>query len=158
MVGDRTHTLNLAVQGLRIRKLFPTSELVVRSNELIWRHAITPSVLSATYSVQLLYVRDDHPNVNVLNPKLALYPGELRLPHVYDTEKQWLCLYRRRAGEWKSSMHLADTVIPWICEWLLHYELWLATGTWRGGGIHFMAEWKKIQDQDETEEDKATPR
>ena len=150
MVGDRTHTLNFAVQELRIRALFPASKVIVSPTKLIWRHVITPSSLSATYNVELAYVRDGHPNVYIVNPKLALYPGELKLPHVYDTEKQWLCLYRRAAGEWKSNMFLADTVIPWACEWLLQYEFWLSTGTWHGGGIHYTTETEKQQNESET--------
>ena len=32
-------------------------------------------------------------------------------------------------------MLIATTTVPWAAEWLLHYELWLATdGTWCGGG------------------------
>jgi hypothetical protein len=31
-------------------------------------------------------------------------------------------------------MLLAYTVVPWISEWLLYYELWLFTGEWTGGG------------------------
>lgn len=33
-------------------------------------------------------------------------------------------------------MHLWETVIPWTSEWLLHYEVWLATGDWHGRGEH----------------------
>lgn len=136
MVGDRIHTVNFALQGHRIQTLFPQSEVIVSGAKLVWRHKITPSSLSATYNVEMVYVRDEHPKIYVVT-KLALYPGEFKLPHVYDTEKQWLCLYRKGAGEWKSNMFLADTVIPWACEWLLHYECWLCTGEWQGGGVHF---------------------
>lgn len=33
-------------------------------------------------------------------------------------------------------MALAHTIVPWACDWLMHYEFWLATGTWAGGGVH----------------------
>ena len=33
-------------------------------------------------------------------------------------------------------MLLADTIVPWAAEWLMHYELWLVTGEWTGGGDH----------------------
>ena len=29
---------------------------------------------------------------------------------------------------------ISDTIIPWVADWLLYYELWLATGEWLGGG------------------------
>lgn len=31
-------------------------------------------------------------------------------------------------------MLLSTTVVPWTAEWLIHYEVWLATGQWTGGG------------------------
>ena len=31
-------------------------------------------------------------------------------------------------------MLMVDTTVPWTSEWLLNYEIWLATGTWYGGG------------------------
>jgi hypothetical protein len=31
-------------------------------------------------------------------------------------------------------MSIADTVLPWTTEWLYHYEIWLITGEWTGGG------------------------
>lgn len=32
---------------------------------------------------------------------------------------------------------IADTLVPWASEWLLFYELWLATdGQWLGEGEH----------------------
>lgn len=47
-----------------------------------------------------------------------------------------LGLYYPPAREWRQSMLLAGTILPWTSEWLLHYETWLATGVWTGGGIH----------------------
>lgn len=45
-----------------------------------------------------------------------------------------MCLYL--SPDFTSQMLLADTVIPWAVEWLYHYEIWLATGEWCGGGKH----------------------
>lgn len=44
-----------------------------------------------------------------------------------------LCLHV--PGEWRPDMLLAATIVPWTLEWLVHYEAWLATGEWRGGGV-----------------------
>ena len=52
------------------------------------------------------------------------------LPHVYSSGD--LCLYL--PGQWKESMLLADTILPWTSQWLLYYELWLITGHWMGSG------------------------
>ena len=55
---------------------------------------------------------------------------------VYDHVKQQLCLYYGPAREWIPDKMIADTIVPWASEWLLHYEFWLVTGIWHGGGIH----------------------
>ena len=97
----------------------------------------TTNLLSPKYLIKVVYHRESHPNVYVLDPKpLTLAKGETRLKHVYNTEKQHLCIYYKRAKEWDESQFIADTIIPWTSEWLLHYEIWVATGIWHGGGIH----------------------
>ncbi len=143
MVNKRTHTLNMAVQAGKIRSLFPDASLSFTQNKLTWKSEITPSPLSASYQVKLVYEKGEHPNVFVTNPKLSLHPDKFSLPHIYNTEKQKLCLYYRKGREWKSDMLIANTVIPWTCEWLIHYECWVATGTWHGGGIHNESEAEK---------------
>lgn len=151
MGNNIIHPLNMGAQAGKIKSLFPLSNLLYNQNRLTWKCIITPSPLSISYEIKISYVRGENPNIYVLNPKLALYPGEAKLPHVYDTKKQWLCIYYRKAREWKSNMTIADTVIPWTCEWLLHYECWLGTGKWHGGGIHNVSEAEK-QKQETNEE------
>ncbi|HUG31987.1 MAG TPA: hypothetical protein VMM14_03765 [Acidimicrobiia bacterium] len=73
------------------------------------------------------------PLVYVAKPHLSLING-LHLPHVYPLNT--LCLYYGMR-EWNGSMLIANTLVPWIAEWLAHYEVWLATGgDWLGGGVH----------------------
>ena len=73
------------------------------------------------------------PKVFVEDPEIEDQADE-RVPHRYRDGS--LCLYLPGTGEWKRDMFLADTILPWTSEWLLHYELWLATSEWHGGGIH----------------------
>jgi len=143
----KIHRLNMALQAGKIKSLFPASNLSFNQNHLTWKYTLVPSPLSFVYEIKLSYMIGEHPNVYIVSPTLALYPGETKLKHVYDTKKQWLCLYYRKGREWNSSMFLADTVIPWTCEWLLYYEFWLATGTWHGGGIHLETEAEKQADK-----------
>ena len=58
-----------------------------------------------------------------------------------DPNNQWveICLYRY-AFEFSRYKLLANTVIPWIVEWLFYYEIWLTTGEWLGGGEHPQSE------------------
>lgn len=139
----KTQSLNMALQAGKIKSLFPASALSFNQNSLIWKYTITPSPLSASYEIKLSYTKGKHPNVNVINQILALHEGAEKLPHVYNTEKQWLCLYYRKGREWNRGMFISDTIIPWACEWLYHYELWVCTGLWHGGGIHQETEAEK---------------
>jgi hypothetical protein len=73
------------------------------------------------------------PHVTLVDPPLQGRDGR-KPPHLYKGD--FLCLYLPNSGEWNGQMFLARTIIPWTSEWLLHYEIWLATGEWHGGGIH----------------------
>jgi hypothetical protein len=130
------HPLNMALQAHRIKLIFPDSNISFNHNSLTWKHTIVPSPLSCSYDIKLSFKRGKHPQVFVTKPlPLPLPVGQSKLKHVYSLKKQWLCLYHGKSGQWNGSMYLVDTVIPWACEWLLHYECWVATGSWHGGGI-----------------------
>jgi len=144
----KVQSLNMAMQAGKIKSLFPGSSLTYNQNSLTWKCWLQPSPLSAKYEIKLSYVTGDHPNVYVVSPKLTPYQGATKLKHVYDTTKQWLCLYYRKGREWNSGLLIASTVIPWTCEWLLHHECWVATGTWHGGGIEHNTELEKQSAKD----------
>ena len=83
------------------------------------------------------------PLVRVMSPPLEPQwdaPEAAPLPHVYfyepDIRLSPLCLFDPEAGEWGHSDAIALTTIPWTADWLACYEIWLATGRWRGGGRH----------------------
>jgi hypothetical protein len=125
--------INLAVQALNLKKVFPESRYFIRYNCLTWEADLTPSALSNTYTVRMKYKLKKRPDVSVVKPTLIVPDGET-LPHTYSGKR--LCLYYPKANEWRGDMLLVKTILPWISEWLLNYELWLATGKWCAGGIH----------------------
>lgn len=101
----------------------------------MWVGQLTPSATSPTYTVRLTFGPEGRPSVHVLDPPLD--PGHReRLPHVYAGDE--LCLYM--PGEWDRCSLLATTVIPWVAEWLFHYELWKVTDSWTGGGHLYATE------------------
>jgi hypothetical protein len=126
--------LNMALQAGKIGHDYPLSSVSYTHTHLLWTATIIPSPLSLSYDIRLSYTKGKHPNVYVVSPKLELHPDAVKLPHVYDTEQQWLCLYHRPTSEWENFMYISDTIIPWTYEWLIHYELWLSSGEWHGGG------------------------
>jgi hypothetical protein len=133
----KTNRKSFLLQAGTLKSMFPDSSLHREGEKiLIWKCSITPSSLSMTYKVKLKYIRNCI-EVYIIDPNpLKLAEGETRLPHVYSHEQQKLCLYYPKNKEWNASMFLTETIIPWTCEWLFHYEIWLGTGEWHGGGIH----------------------
>lgn len=133
----KTNRISLVIQEGTLKSYFPDS-YVKRNGEhaLKWIHPITPSPLSKTYIVHLHYKYNEEVKVYVLDPKpLKLAPDKSLLPHVYSTPKQRLCLFYPKDREWTPAKLYVKTLIPWACEWLLHYEIWSVTGIWYGGGI-----------------------
>jgi hypothetical protein len=81
------------------------------------------------YAVRIDYAVPRRPVITVLAPELVAPTGR-PLPHVFTGND--LCLHF--PGEWRPDMSIAATIVPWASEWLLHYEIWRATGNWTGGG------------------------
>lgn len=135
-----------------MRHDWPNFELVMREGEgATWRGPLSPT--ATVYDVEVRYrvplaienstVRDAQPRVTVdaLTPYL-LRPtaNELHLywPADRDRSPPVLCLFDPHAHpcQWSVENLLAETTLPWTCEWLLFFEGWLVTGTWEGGGRH----------------------
>jgi hypothetical protein len=114
-----------------LERRFPGGRSRIARSELTWTGQITPSPLSSTYTVRVRYKLGKRPKVQVLEPDLDT-PEGTRPPHVFKDGS--LCLHQN--GEWAERMLLAEIIVPWASEWLLHYEIWLVTGEWHGGGIH----------------------
>ena len=125
--------LNLVAQQNALQRLYPQAISRIQRSELHWRGSLKPTELSRTYVIKLTYKLRERPSVSVVRPALECRPGE-DLPHVYPGNR--LCLYLPRMAEWTNLMLIAETIVPWASEWLLHYEVWLATGEWTGGGEH----------------------
>lgn len=135
----RENKISLYAQLGKLQHYFPNSTTYVDKCKMqfTWKTTLCPSELSSSYEIKLVYKFGKNPDVFVVSPKpLALAEGKSKLPHVYDHDKQWLCLYHKPSREWTPNMMIADTIVPWISEWLLHYEYWVVTGIWHGGGIH----------------------
>lgn len=137
-MGDLPRPLTAFQHSLGIMTRWPGVVRIVQHrvagqliDELHWIGELKPTDLSATYTVSFQYADGDTtPEVQALDP--ALDPGfATELPHVY-TDTGGLCLHLR--NQWDPSQPIATTIIPWASDWLLHYELWKATGEWTGGG------------------------
>jgi hypothetical protein len=128
-VIPRTRPLSATQQALALRRDFPGATLRLKAGRLEWVGALQPTPLSRSYAVRLTYQQDRVPKVHVLD-RLETRDDK-RLPHTYGDGT--LCLYE--PGQWNGHMWLAMSTIPWTSEWLVHYEVWLATDDWCGGGV-----------------------
>ena len=123
----RARSLSMAQQALGLRSVFPDADVALKPESLRWTGRLQPSDLSRAYTVRVDYKRGRYPAVRVLVPELVATEAGF-LPHTYDDGT--LCLHS--VGQWNGAMLIVDTVVPWTAEWLLHYEMWLATGEWFG--------------------------
>jgi hypothetical protein len=121
-----------------MRSKYPTLELELKRNRIIWIGDWWPHALSDTYSIRVTYVIGKRPVIAVLGPQLRLAAGKKRLPHTYPDGQQDICVHRTE--EWTPGSYIADTIMPWISQWLRFYEVWEQTGSWEGEGTHPEAE------------------
>ena len=112
-----------------LRHHYPDGRAKLKAGTLRWTGELQPSEISNLYLVHLRYTPGQHPHVTVRNPELVV-DAEGHLPHTYQDGS--ICLYK--PGQWAQGDRIATTVLPWTCEWLLHYEFWRATGEWCGSG------------------------
>jgi hypothetical protein len=140
VTAPRHRSLTLVQQAWTLATRYPqVRRPVVQRGRLSWRIALQPTPISIAYTVVVDYQLGRNPHIYVSDPQLVTRPDE-RLPHTF-TKDGSLCLYY---DEFLPSRDLiADTLVPWASEWLLHYELWLATGEWCGGGIDHRSQPKR---------------
>lgn len=124
-----------SIQLKKIKEEFPEAECSTLGRGACQvKLKLRPKALSPEYEVKIMILESSSKvRVYVLD-KLSLAKGRTKLPHVYSTEKQQLCLYSPIRQEWASDQFLIKTIVPWISDWLFNYELWLIDGKWYGGG------------------------
>ncbi|MDQ1167337.1 hypothetical protein [Flavobacterium sp. SORGH_AS_0622] len=133
---NKTKKLTIYNQLAGLRKDFSFGESkIIDGKKLQWIGTLKSSPIGDKYTVKLTYEFGKSPKVQVLSPSpLNLAKGKKNLPHVYDHKNQRLCLFYPDCKEWNSAKSISQTVMIWAIEWLYHYELWLITGEWLGGG------------------------
>lgn len=109
-----------------------------RGTRLVCRGALRPSPVTRTYEVRIEYTAGGAPHAFVEAPHLVGRPDVPAIPHTYSSlpgAATEACLFYPPDGDWREDRPLAATVVPWLLEWLVFYELWLSTGVWQGGGV-----------------------
>ena len=132
----RTKPITLPVQLHYLKSAYPNSVGDIQGNLMQWGSWVTPSPMSAKYRIDVNYAIGDAPQVWAREPDLTEMAGGKKLPHVYDQSAQRLCLYRPAYREWKSTLLISRTIVPWAVLWFYYFEIWLVTGIWPGRGEH----------------------
>ncbi len=132
----RTKPISLAVQLLHLQRRFVGSGEIRRSR-LMWTQTIQPHPLAHVYRCRLEHTLGEYPQMYCLDPLLSVLAAGRKLPHVRTrTEPIEMCLFMRRVECWTDDMFLANVTVPLASYWLAHFEEWLFSGHWRGGGTH----------------------
>ena len=131
-----TPPVPLMKQRLALLTQYPGSFCTTSRNVLRWNGKAKPNPLSKEYSIHIVFKLLMRPSVKIKDPD-NIFPGCKHPPHVFHVDEEKgeaeICLYLG-AYEFNSKMYLASTIVPWAIEWLYFYEIWLATGSWEGGG------------------------
>jgi len=125
----RTRCLTVWQQVYAMQRAFGQLHYAVRGAKVTWRGPLRHSAPGIEYEILIEYACPQRVSARVCNPPLVGREGQAT-PHLYRDGS--LCL--NMAHEWSPQMLIADTIVPWISHWLFRYEIWLATGSWEGGG------------------------
>src|SRR5216683_2487856 len=134
----RSGDLTVAQQyhSLRFSSALTGGSGFIRRGALHWQVEIAPSPLSRFYSLKIYYKPPASPTVVVTAPDLVDLAGGRKLPHVYSQQPPTLCLYLPGSGEWRPTMLVERTILPWSILWLFYFEEWIDSDDWKGGGVH----------------------
>ena len=132
----------LPQQCLALKSQFPNAKVQFNRNKMTIKLLLQPTELSREYLCEFIVERSGRCTVWVSGDMKKL--NAVDFPHKYKVDmknkKVQVCLYHPSKDEWNPTHWLKDSLVPWTCEWLLFYELWLSTGEWLGGGEHPSAE------------------
>lgn len=113
-----------------LKAAYPEVRPSYKRGLMSWSGWLQPTEMSERYRVVISWDGVSYrPRVRVIAPALRTR-GDEPLPHVFSDGS--VCLHM--PDEWSPDDLISETIIPWASEWLLHYELWLVTGEWTGGG------------------------
>jgi hypothetical protein len=125
--------LSIGQQSFILKNAIASAKVATGPRWLDFRTSVRPTPFSRTYDLQIHYDLGRHPVSTILSPNLGDLTAK-KIPHLWKANPFELCLYFAPNREWLPSMHLARTIFPWCLEWMFHFECWLGTDEWDGGG------------------------
>lgn len=133
MTPRHSNMLSIGQQSFLLKNAITGAKVTTGARRLEFRASVRPTPLSRTYDLSICYRLGLHPVSTIHFPNLGRLTSK-KIPHLWNTRPYELCLYFSKDREWLPDMHLARTIFPWCLEWMFHFECWLGTGEWDGGG------------------------
>jgi hypothetical protein len=118
-------------QAANIRATCPDLHVSVRGKTLVADGVVRGDPLTRRYRVRLKYQKGFEPQVFILDPPLRRRRPDQVVAHTIGPDRP--CLFTP-LRDWHPRLYLGQSVVPWLMEWIVFYEGWLATGHWAGGG------------------------
>lgn len=120
----------LARQKALIEKNYTYLKCKIIQGKLTCKGTLQPNDACKEYTIKLTYEVGTQPKVKILEPQIE-YNDEI---HLYKSGN--LCLFHSSDLVWNDDkVIIAKTIIPWISEWIIFYEIWQITGKWLGKEI-----------------------
>ena len=92
------------------------------------------------YNVQLVFTGKNSPKVFIKSPEI---PVNFEI-HMYAQGN--LCLYYPPDFKWTESSSAATSIIPWINDWIIYYELYKISGVWEGPAAPHLPDRNSVPD------------
>jgi len=113
----------LGIQQRWIQQAYPGMfRFVIKNGILVCRTRLQPHDACEMYKIRIEYSAGTAPQVFIDSHKIIPKSSI----HMYSNET--LCLHYPGDINWKHRTSLASYTVPWICEWIVCYELWKITG------------------------------
>jgi hypothetical protein len=136
----------LLAEKFRNKRKFPWLKCKVEGNTLSGKGKVQPTPQCSIYTVEFTFTPPYQPEIYITDPEIEYFYDI----HLYKAGKppHPLCLYYPKdhlkpvngcavpAYRWQESLPFGLTIIPWISEWIVCYEIWLLTGRWAAPEIH----------------------
>ena len=118
---------HLLYQKRTIESNFDFLKCSINNKVLVCIGTVSPPYCTNTYKVKIEYVAGHEPKSTILSPEIK--PSEEI--HMYDDHS--VCLYYPPDMKWTLQKKVSNYTIPWLCEWIVFYELYLINGNiWEG--------------------------
>lgn len=118
----------LCVQKLKIERQYNCfrCRILNHGQSMVCTAMLQPLHYTDEYEVEMIFSGKSVPKIYLKSPKI---PVNYEI-HMYAEGN--LCLFYPPDFKWTESTSAADSIIPWINEWIVYYEIYKISGVWEG--------------------------